>query len=129
MRSSTSSEGPRLVRIAVPCCINKGGHRDAFSNEWRKAPRVSRARGLLSRPPSLVRSKRRGLFFVHSLVVDSTERGHCHGSGEFKQLLLTCIEGCGLRSNTNRFKLYAAAAGMRTVLTIDIRTAREMRFL
>ena len=54
-----------------------------------------------------------------SLVVDSTERGCCHCSGEFKQLLFTCIEGCGLRSNTNRFKVCAAAAGMCTVLTID----------
>ena len=64
----------------------------------------------------------------HSLVIDSTERGHRHCSGEFEQLLLTCIEGCGLQSNTNRFKVRAAAAGMHTVLTIDIRTAREMRF-
>ena len=61
----------------------------------------------------------------HSLVVDSTERGYRHCSGEFEQLLLTCIEGCGLRSNTNRFKVCAAAAGMRTVLyyTIDMCTA------
>ena len=64
----------------------------------------------------------------HSLVVDSIERGRRHCSGEFKQLLLTCIKGCGLRSNTNRFKVHAASAGMRTVLTIDIRTAMEMRF-
>ena len=64
----------------------------------------------------------------HNLVVDSTERGRRHCSGEFKQLLLTCIEGCGLLNNSNRFKVRAAAAGMRTVLTIDIRTAREMRF-
>ena len=40
----------------------------------------------------------------HSLVVDSTERGHRYCSGEFEQLLLTCIEGCGLRSNTNRMR-------------------------
>ena len=46
----------------------------------------------------------------HNLVVDSTERGRCHYSGEFEQLLLTCIEGCGLRSNANRFKVCAAAA-------------------
>ena len=60
-------------------------------------------------------------------MLDSIERGRAC-SGEFKQLLLTCIERCGLRSNTNRFKVCAAAAGMRTVLTIDIHTAREMRF-
>ena len=35
---------------------------------------------------------------------------------QIRALLLTCIEGCGLRSNTNRFKVHAAAAGMRTVL-------------
>ena len=51
MRSATSSEGPRLVRIAVAMCTNKGSHRDAFSNEGRQAPHVSR--GLLSRPLSL----------------------------------------------------------------------------
>ena len=59
MRSSTGSEGPRLVSAV---CTNSGGHRDAFLNEWHKAPRSSR--DLLSRPPSLERSKRQGLFFV-----------------------------------------------------------------
>ena len=42
---------------------------------------------------------------------------------EFEQLLLTRIEGCGLRSNTNRFKVGSAAAGLHTQLTC---TAREM---
>ena len=46
----------------------------------------------------------------HRLVVDSTERGRRYCSGKFEQLLLTCIEGYGLRSNTNRFKVRAAAA-------------------
>ena len=63
---------------------------------------------------------------MHSRTNSATEQGRCHCSGEFEQLLLTCIEGCGLQSNTNRFKVRAAEAGMRTVLTIDIRTAREM---
>ena len=40
------------------------------------------------------------------------EREHRHCSGEFEQLLLTCIEGCGLQSN--RFKVRAPA-----VLTVD----------
>ena len=66
MRSPTNSEGSRLVRIVVPCAQTRvpwpRGHRDAFSNERRKGPRVSRR--LLSRPPSLEWSKRRGLFFV-----------------------------------------------------------------
>ena len=39
MRSATSSEGPRYCSAV---CTNKGGHKDAFSNEWRKALRVSR---------------------------------------------------------------------------------------
>ena len=34
-------------------CTNKAGHRDAFSNEWRKAPRVSR--GLLAQHSRLRR--------------------------------------------------------------------------
>ena len=44
MRSAASSEGPRLVRIAV----HKQGwpYRDTFSNEWHEAPRISR--GLLN---------------------------------------------------------------------------------
>ena len=42
----------------------------------------------------------------HSLVVDSTERERCHCN---EQLLSTSIEGCGLQSDTNRFKVRAAA--------------------
>ena len=61
-------------------------------------------------------------------MVDLTERGRRHCSGNFEQLLLICIKECGLRSNTNRFNVRAAAADMRTVLTIDIHTARERRF-
>ena len=34
-----------------------------------------------------------------------------------------------MRNNTNRVKVHAASAGMFTVLTIDIRTAREMILL
>ena len=49
-------------------------------------------------------------------MVDSTERECCHCSGEFEQVLLTCIEGCGLRNYTNAFKVRAAAAGMCTQL-------------
>ena len=35
---------------------------------------------------------------------------HRHCSGEFKQPVLTCIEGCGLRKN--RFKVLAAACAL-----------------
>ena len=62
--SATSSEGSWLVRIVVPCAQKRvHGHRDAFLSEQCKAPRVSR--GLLSRPPSLEQSNRRG---CHSLI-------------------------------------------------------------
>ena len=81
MRSSTSSEGPQFSAV----CTNKGGHRDAFSNQQRKAPRISR--GQQATEPRAKRETRSVL--CHSLVVDSTERGRHHCSGEFKQLLLT----------------------------------------
>ena len=51
---------PTIGQICSVVCTNKGGHRDAFSNERREAV----SRGLLNRPPSLERSERRGLFFV-----------------------------------------------------------------
>ena len=53
---------PMIGQNCSAMCTNNSGHRDALSNEWRKAPRVSR--GLLSRPPSLEQSERQGLFFV-----------------------------------------------------------------
>ena len=62
MCSSISSEGPRLVRFAVPRAQTRVAIGDAFSNERRQAPRVSG--GQLSGPPILERSERRGLFFV-----------------------------------------------------------------
>ena len=79
MRSATSLEGPRLVRIAVPYAqIRMAIDSDAFSNERREASRVSR--GLLSmlacRPrtteaePQAKRETRSVL--CYSLVVDST---------------------------------------------------------
>ena len=75
MRSSTSSEGPRLVRIAVLCAQTRvaiGDPRDidAFSNERLKVLCV--LRGQLSRPPILERSERRGLFFVIAWRFDRT---------------------------------------------------------
>ena len=89
MRSFTSSEGPQLVRIAVLCAQIMV----AIEMHWR-ATRFERP---ASRPPRLEQRERRGLFFlIHSLVVDSTERHCCHCNHEFEQLLLTCIEGCGL---------------------------------
>ena len=39
---------PMIGQNCSAVCTNKGGHRDAFSNERREAPCVSR--GLLSRP-------------------------------------------------------------------------------
>ena len=60
---------------------------------------------------------------LHSLVVNSTERGHRHCSGELKHLLLTCIEGCAVVYKViligSKFMLLQLA-GMRTVLKIDL---------
>ena len=61
----------RRPTISYNCsavCTNKGGHRDAFSNEWCEAPRVSRS--LLSMQATCHRASseaRRGLFFVMPL--------------------------------------------------------------
>ena len=94
-----------------------GGHRDAFLNKSHKAPCI--LIGLLSRPPSLKRSERRGLFFVmpvDSLVVDSTFKQSENiaiavvNLRLFKVLLLTCIEGCGLHNITCRFIVCAASS-------------------
>ena len=85
MHSSTSSEGPRWVRIAVPCAQTRVAiEMHSRWNERREAVQVSR--GLLSRPrpPSLERSETRSVL-RHSLLVDSTERGRHHCSGEFEQ--------------------------------------------
>ena len=52
----------RRLMIGQNCstlCINKGGHRDAFSNERHEV-----LGGLLSMPLSLERSERRGVFFI-----------------------------------------------------------------
>ena len=96
MHSLTSSEGPRLVRIAVPCAQTRVSI-EMLSHVTE--PRVKRETRSVLR---------------HSVVVDSIERGRHHCSGEFEQLLLTYIEGCGLRFNTNRFKVRAVAASHYT---------------
>ena len=53
MYSATTLEGSGLVRRVELDHVhaNKGGHRDAFSNEWRKALCI--LRGPLSRPLSI----------------------------------------------------------------------------
>ena len=121
MRSSTSSEGPRLVRFAVPCAQTRVTiEMHSRMNGTGSAVRFERPAQQITEPQA---KREMRSVLCHSLVVDSTERGRHHCSGEFEQLLLTCIEGCGLRSNTNRFKVCAPEASMRTVLTMDIRTA------
>ena len=69
MRSPASSEGSQLVRIVVPYAQMRvswpRGHRDVFSSERRKVPRISR--DLLSRPPSLERSERQYILEVCSM--------------------------------------------------------------
>ena len=63
---------PTIGQNCSAVCTNKGGHRDAFSNERRQALRISR--GLLSRPRATEpRAKQETRSVVcHSLVVDST---------------------------------------------------------
>ena len=73
-------QGSGLVRTVGLC-----GHRDAFSNEWRKVPRISMR--LTEQAPSLKQSERRGLFFimlVNSLVVDSLFE-------QSKNIAITCF--------------------------------------
>ena len=65
MRFSTNSEGPQLVRIAVPCAQTRVAiemHSRTGERERHEAPLVSS--GQLIRPPSLEQSERQGLFFV-----------------------------------------------------------------
>ena len=74
MHSSTNSEGPRLVRIAVPCAQTRVAiEMHSRRNERCKAPHVSR--GLLSRPLATEPRVKREMRSIlrHSLVVDSTE--------------------------------------------------------
>ena len=84
MRSPTSSEDSRLVRIVVPCAQTRlpgpRGHRDAFSilnsSERRKHRAFRQACSAGHRASSEARTSP-----LHS---------------EFEQLLLACGEGCGL---------------------------------
>ena len=55
---------PTIGQICSAMCTSKDGHRDAFSNERCRKRRTGILRGLLSRPPSLEWSERRGLFFA-----------------------------------------------------------------
>ena len=68
MRSATSSEGPRLVRIAVPCAQTR------VAIEIHSRTNGAKRRAFLSRPratePRAKRETRSVL--CHSLVVDST---------------------------------------------------------
>ena len=93
MRSSTSSEGPRLVRITVLCAQTRvaiemhSRTNGAKHHAFREACSACRPRAT---EPRVKRETRSVLY--HSLVVDSTERERHHCSGEFEQLLLTCIK-------------------------------------
>ena len=51
IRSSTNSERLTIGQNCSAVCTNKGGHRDTFSSERHKAPRI--LIGLPSRPQSL----------------------------------------------------------------------------
>ena len=80
MHSATSSDGPRLVRIEVPCTQTRvaiGMH----SNERHEAPCVSR--GLLSRAPEPRMKRETRSVFVGRFDV-RTERECRLCSGEFE---------------------------------------------
>ena len=64
MLSATSSEGSRLVRIAVPCAQTRVAieMHSRTNGAKRRAFREACLAGHV--PPSLERSDRRGLFFV-----------------------------------------------------------------
>ena len=57
---------PTIGQNCSAVCTNKGGHRDAFSNERREAPRVSRACSAGTEPQAKQETKS---VLCHSLVV------------------------------------------------------------
>ena len=65
---------PTIGQNCSAACTNKPGHRDAFLNERCEAPHVN-----FERPAQQV-TKPRPKRKTRSLVVDSTEWGHCHCS-------------------------------------------------
>ena len=103
-------------------CTNKGDNRDAFSNERHEALCISR--GQFSRPLSLERSERRGLFFVIAWIFDRTRTSPLQWQVQVAAIdLHRGVWSRNVKYSTNRVKVRTAAAGMHT---IDIRTAREM---
>ena len=75
MRSSTSSESPRLVRIAVPCAQTRVAIEMHSQRMARSAARFNRPAQQATEPRA--KQEMRSVL-RHSLVVDSTERGHRH---------------------------------------------------
>ena len=108
--SYSISEWPRLVWIAVLCAQTRVAIECILERMAQSAARFERPAQQSTKPR--VKRETRSVLCYYSLVVERESR-HC--SGEFEQLLLTCIEGCDLQSNTNKFKVRAAAAGMRSV--------------
>ena len=106
MRSPTSSEDSRLVKIVVPCAQTRlpgpRGHRDAFSSSSERRKR--RAFRLACSAGHRASSEARDEVCSYLSVVGSnvrTERERCHST-------LACFaKGCGL---CNSFHLH-----MRTV--------------
>ena len=96
MHSATSSEGPRLVRIAVPYAQTMAAIELEMHSRTNGAKCCAFQEACSAGQPRVKQEMRSVL--CHSLVVDSTERERHHCNGEFEQLLfmLTSIEGCGL---------------------------------
>ena len=77
---------PTIGQNCSAVCTNKGGHRDTFSLErtaWSAARFERPAQQATATEPQAKRETRSVL--RHSLVVDLTELGRCHYSGEFEQ--------------------------------------------
>ena len=70
MRSATSSEGPRLVRIAVPCAQTRVAVKMHSQTNGTEALYVSR--GLFSRPQKPQAKRETRSILCHSVVVDLT---------------------------------------------------------
>ena len=111
MHSATSLQGSGLVRTVGPCAQTRVA---IETHEWHEVLHVSR--GLLSRPPSLERSKRRGGLFFVIPINNPVDSALAHFFGEFEHLLLACSEGCGLCDIIDS-KFVCYYLHMHTVLT------------
>ena len=104
----------QMIIFLYSPCPNLEGIKDALFYKFKR-PTIGQNCSSMSHAQTTAieihsRTKLETRSVLHrSLVVDSTKRERRHCSSEFEQLLSTYIKGCGLQSNTNRFKVHAAA--------------------